>query len=135
MVWSCSLCWVLVKTHHHQFDVSVFLDDPLSAQTLAAIRKLVPELLTTPISELKTRLSGRSTFNIGTVDGQRCRDLDSAAQQLGLQLNITNSSFTSYLPIDKTNDQMWIIEDDNEAKRIAEELIAAGVEVQHCEAD
>ena len=135
MTWDRSIHWVLVETHHHQFDVSVILDSPLTAQTLAAIRTLVPELQTTPVSELKSRLCGRSTFEIGTVNGQRCRDLDSVSHQLGLQLHITNSSFTSYLPIDKTNNQMWVIEDDSEAKKIADEMIAAGVEIQHCEAD
>ena len=135
MTWDRSLHWVLVRTHHHQFDVSVVLDNPLSAPELAAIRKLSPDLQETPISELKSRLSGQTSFSLGTMNGQRCRDLDSVAQQLGLRLHTTNSSFTSYLPIDKTNDQMWLIEDEDEAKRIADEMIAAGIEVQDCESD
>lgn len=135
MTWDRSLHWVLVRTRHHQFDVSVVLADPLSAQELSAVRKLSPDLQETPISELKIRLSGQTSFNLGTMEGQRCRDLNSAAQKLGLRLNITNSSFTSYLPIDKTNNQAWLIEDDGEAKRIADEMIAAGVEIQDCEAD
>ncbi|MGD2179500.1 hypothetical protein [Lusitaniella coriacea] len=135
MTWDRSLNWVLVETHHHQFDVSVNLDNPLSAQTLAAIRKLDPELQKTPVSELKSRLHGQTSFHLGTVNGQRCRDLDATAQKLGLRLLITNTSFISYLPIDKTNNLAWIIEDDVEGQQIANEMIAAGVEVEHCEAD
>ena len=135
MTWDRSLNWVLVKTHHHQFDVSVILDTPLSAQSLAAIRKLVPELQNTQISDLRSKLNGQSAVHIGTVNGQQCRDLDSAAQQFGLRLAITNTSFTSYLPIDKSNESMWLIEDDSQAARIAAEMIAAGVPVEHCEAD
>ncbi|MBB02171.1 MAG: hypothetical protein CMJ47_05965 [Planctomyces sp.] len=135
MTWDRSIHWVLEKTHHHRFDVSVVLDKPLTTHTLAAIRKLNPDLQQTPITELKSRLFGQSSFPLGTVNGTRCRELDSAATQLGLRLNITNSSFTSYLPIDKTNGQIWLIEDAIDAKRIVDEMLAAGVEVQHCEAD
>ena len=135
MDWDRSLEWVLVKTFHHQFDVVVILDNPLSVQTLMSLRKLVPRIQAMPISELKSNLAGLTEYKVGTFNGQECRDLEVVAEELDLRLNITNCSYTSYLPIDKTNDLMWVIEDNEEAARIASEMIAAGVEVELCEAD
>ena len=106
----------------------------MSVRSLAAIRKLSSALRKLPVTKLKSVLVGETYF-LGTVDGQTCRDIEGLARKLGLNLVVENTSFTSYLPIDKSNDTAWLIEDDEVAKRIAIEMKNAGVPIEMCEAD
>jgi hypothetical protein len=57
-----------------------------------------------------------------------------AARGAGLGVLAENVSFISYLPYDRTTGCALLIEDDAEARSVAEAMIAAGVPVQEVEA-
>lgn len=48
----------------------------------------------------------------------------------GLTTAVRNTSFVSYLPLDRTTNSAMLVEDDEEARELAERMIRAGVPVQ-----
>jgi hypothetical protein len=68
------------------------------------------------------------------VPTREAKRLIKVARAAGLSVLAENLSFISYLPYDRTTGCAWLIDNDAEARSVAEAMIAAGVPVQGVEA-
>jgi hypothetical protein len=100
---------------------------------LQSIRALVPRFKDRPISLLKTEVGESPELVVGEFPGMQARRLKDQAQERGLRLRTEDASFTSYLPAN--NEGALIIEDDEFATLVGEEMIRRGVPVVESEGD
>lgn len=135
MTWNRKHKWSVQVTHHNQFRVSVVLNVPPSASEIVSLRKLVPEYAQRPLGELQLALADALQVDLGLQSYQEATDLKSRAEQLNLRVEVVNVSYTSYLPVDESNNSALLIEDQQEAERVAKEMIASGAKVHHVEVD
>lgn len=96
---------------------------------LAALRRCSPELAVLAPSELLRLINDAGEIDLGDMAGRAARHLAGELEKQGASVKAINTSHTDFLPINRTSSSMWLIEDPVEARRIAEEMMAAGVPV------
>ena len=97
-----------------------------------ALRSLVAEYARLPPARLKSTIGSSCTFDIGEFSTAEAQQLKARASELGLLLEEKDTSHTCYLPVDTSGnmDEALLIDDDAEAERVAQEMIASGVPVK-----
>ena len=70
---------------------------------------------------------------MAAMPGRVARDVARDLSTGGLQVEIDDVSRISYIPVDRTTGHALLIEDELEAAKVAESMIAAGVPVTHIE--
>ena len=103
-----------------------------STRELLALRKLSPEYGEMPPARLRALASDGGRMVLGTFAQNVAQQVMSLAVQLGLPMQAEDASFTSHVPVATTSEGQYalLIEDDDEAERIAGEMIAAGHKVE-----
>ena len=69
-------------------------------------------------------------MELGEMPGIAARRMFEALKQVGLRTELRSTSALSFLPLDRTTGATILIEDNAEARRLAEEMIRAGVPVE-----
>lgn len=128
--------WTLHQFNRLAWRISFpFSPDGPTQSDIVALRKLLPELRSTPISNVLDELRGRMSYDVpdelGNID---MRDLMDAANKLGLQPKAESIDRGGYLPV-HTDGGAMIIEDDDIAALVAERMLAAGVPVTEVHVD
>jgi len=135
MAWNRNTKWSVHIIFQAQFRASVHFNAPLTVGDLMAIRKLSANHANLPIAKLKESIGRSSQIDLGLMSHFEAHELRRKADKHGVNFKIENMSFIRHVPVDESNGQAWIIEDNVEAERIAKEMIAAGAKVQHIHAD
>ncbi len=66
----------------------------------------------------------------GELPGPEARRLLDELRRAGLRAELRNTSGVSYLPLDRTTGAALLVQDAAESRRVAEEMIQAGVPVE-----
>jgi hypothetical protein len=128
--------WTLRSIHYSRARVVlVFPEGRPTLRELIAVRALVPEFTKSPISLLKEKVGELAEFVAGEFGNLEARRLIASAHERGLQTRSEDTSYTGYLSVSK-HGMALIIEDEEEAKLIEEEMLKRGVPiVSHTEVD
>ncbi len=133
--WDRSHDWVVQRYYNDLTRVTIRFGR--SAPTLAemlALRSCLPQFRDTPPAQLRTLIGSAGSLPLGEMPTRQALRLAEGAQAAGLDAVTENVSFISYLPYDRTTGCAWLIEDEAEARSVAEAMMAAGVPVRRVEA-
>jgi hypothetical protein len=100
---------------------------------LIAVRRSLPQFRDTPPAELRSAIAGAGSLFLGEMPTREAMRLVETARSAGLNVLAENVSFISYLPYDRTTGCVLLVEDDAEARIVAEAMIAAGAPVEAVE--
>jgi len=133
-MWDGSENWELNAFHRLQSELEIVFEGARpTPREILALRKLLPAYGDLPMQELKAKIGDSPRLALGEYRNSRAQQLLEAAQRLGLSINATDTSRTSYLAIlvDEEEDGHLasVIEDDELAERITHRMLAAGVPV------
>jgi hypothetical protein len=135
LTWDRSRDWVVHRTFHDLTRVSIrFRAGTPSAAELVAIRRSLPHCRDLPPAELRDAIRASGALALGEMPTPEARSVIERATAQGLDVVAERCSFVSYLPYDRTTGCAWLIEDDAEARAVAEAMIAEGVPIQDIEA-
>ena len=133
--WDRTHDWVVQRYYNDLTRVTIrFPQGTPSVNELIAVRRSLPQFRDTPPAELRAAIASTGSLPLGEMPTREAMRLIEAAREAGLSVLAENVSFISYLPYDRTTGCALLIEDDAEARSIAEAMIAAGVPVQAVEA-
>jgi hypothetical protein len=133
--WDHSHDWVLQQHFHDLRRVTICFEQAApSVSELVALRRSLPQLQDKPPTELRAAIASKGSLALTEMPTREALPLIEAARAAGLNVLVENVSFISYLPYDRTTGCAWLIEDDAEARSVAEAMLAAGVPVQVVEA-
>jgi hypothetical protein len=133
--WDQTHDWVVRQFYNDLTRVTIrFSEGVPSVSELIAVRRSLPQFRDTPPAELRAAIAGTGSLLLGEMPTREARRLIEAARDTGLNVLADNVSFISYLPYDRTTGCALLIEDDAEARSVAEAMIAAGVPVEAVEA-
>lgn len=135
MTWNRNTNWSVHITFQAQFRAILHFYVPIGSEDLSALRKLSALHANLPIAKLRELIGNSSYLDLGQLTYYEANELQLKADQLGLSFKIENISFTRYTPVDEENGRPWIIEDEIEAKQIAQEMIAVGATVHYIHSD
>ena len=109
----------------------LFANGRPSSQELLALRSLLPAIAQLPPAELKALLGSSGRHDLGDFPIIEARRIQAAASALGLRHEERDSSLTTYLAVDVTGstEVPMVVEDEVDAQRVHQEMIAAGVPV------
>jgi hypothetical protein len=132
--WDRSHDWVVQRYYHDRTRVTIrFPQGTPSINELIAVRRSLPRFRDTPPAELRAAIASTGSLPLGEMPTPDARRLVEVAREAGLSVLAENVSVFSYLPYDRTTGCAWLIENDAEARAVAEAMIAAGVPVQAIE--
>jgi hypothetical protein len=133
--WERNHDWVLHRVFHELTSLTIqFAVEKPSVKELIALRQCLPKFRDTPPAALRGMIGDSGTLDLGLLAERDARGIMKMLQAEGLKFVARDASTISYLPEDKTLKSVLLIEDDVEAARIAEEMLAAGVPVEDIEA-
>ena len=135
MNWNRTHDWIVERRYQHEIAlVVIFNAAPPSIEELKLVRSLLPEFSNEPPGHLRQRIrDGR--LDIGVLSALAARAIITRAAALGLRVDSTASTRTSYVFEDRTAAAVLVVEDDGHAAQLASEMIAAGVPVREVEVD
>jgi hypothetical protein len=96
---------------------------------------VVAGLADIPLIELRDRMGRADSYDLGVLSGIEARRVDAAGKSHGLDVERKHASNDSYGFFDRTMNIVWIVENENEAQRVALEMIEAGVPLELVEVD
>ena len=122
--------WTLRQLDHTVWRISFsFLGDGPTQSEILNLRKLLPEIRSTPVSALFTELRGRSTYRLLNDFGNiEMRTLMDSANELGLHASAEPVDRGGYTPVHPDGSDI-IIEDNDISVCVTEKMLAAGVPV------
>lgn len=130
--WDRTHDWVLQCFESDQAQLTVLFDEARpSIRELAALRRCLPDFRHLAPAAARSRAGTAGRLELGELPGPEARRLSECLRQAGLKAELRNTSCVSYLPLDRTTGAALLIEDDGEARRLAEEMIRAGIPVEH----
>jgi hypothetical protein len=133
--WDRSGDWEVQRTFHERHRLTIlFSETGPSNQELLAVRRCFPQFRDTPPAQLKALVSEAGKLCLGELPGRDARRLAELAERAGLHPLIENASYISYLPFDRATGCVLLVEDEAEAKLVADEMIAAVFPVAEIEA-
>jgi hypothetical protein len=130
--WERTHDWLLHCFAHDLAQLTILFDhDRPSLRELMALRKSLPEFgdLSPAAARERARAIGRVALE--EMWGPEARRLAVRLQHAGLRTEIRNTSYISYLPIDRTTGAALLIEDEAESRRVTDEMLRAGIPVAH----
>ena len=131
--WDRSHDWVLTCYESDRAELTVLFDQSQpSVHELVALRRCLPAFREVSPADARTRAAGaRGRLELGELAGPEARRLLDELRRAGLRSELRNTSSVSYLPLDRTTGSALLVEDHTEAQRLAEQMIRAGVPVEH----
>jgi hypothetical protein len=133
--WERNHDWVLHRVFHELTSLTIkFSGDKPSVKELIALRRCLPQFRDTSPAALRDMIGDSGAFDLGVLPTQEAREIMKALRTQGLEFVAKNASTISYLPENRTLGLALLIEDETEAARTAEEMMAAGVPVESIEA-
>ncbi len=133
--WDRSRDWVVQRYYNELTRVTIrFQRGTPSVAELLAVRRCLPQFRDTPPAALRASIGRAGFLPLGEMPTREARRLVEDARAAGLEVVAENASFISYLPYDRTTRCAWLIEDEAEARSVAEAMIAAGVPIQEVQA-
>jgi hypothetical protein len=91
----------------------------------------LPEFQQLAPAAARDRAGAGGRVQLGELPGPEATRLLECLRQAGLRAELRNTSCASYLPLDRTTGAALLIEDEGEARRVAEEMIRDGIPVEH----
>ncbi len=132
--WDRTHDWVLSRHYTERATLMVlFQGGRPSVSELATLRRCLPWLRHLAPVVLRDRIGQSGNLDLGEFDGREARRWQEDLKGAGLQVVIRDTSFTSYLPIDRTTGAALLVEDEEKARELVEEMMRAGVPVQDIE--
>jgi hypothetical protein len=133
--WDHSHDWVVQRFYNDLTRVMIrFERGGPSLNELIALRRCLPQFRDTPPAKLQDAIGSTGLIDLGAMPTPDAKRLIKVTQAAGLDVQSENVSFIRFLPFDRTTGCAWLIENDAEARFVAEAMIAAGVPVQAVEA-
>src|SRR5262245_34464394 len=133
--WDRTHDWIVNRIFHERARLTIrFNGNSPTVSELIAIRKCLPQFRHVPPTQLRASIGNSRQLELGEMPTREARQISEAARIEGLDASVENASFISYLAEDRTMGGAWLIEDYQEACRLAESMIAAGVPVRDIEA-
>jgi hypothetical protein len=129
--------WTLHCFHYSRARVIfVFPPGRPSLQELLAVRALVPRFSDSPMSLLKEEVGRVSEFDAGDFGSSEARQFETRARARGLTVRIEDASGKEYIRVSVNGDKTLMIEDNELACLVTEEMLRRGVPVvSHHEID
>jgi phosphatidylserine/phosphatidylglycerophosphate/cardiolipin synthase-like enzyme len=129
--WDRTHDWVVHCFESDRAELTVLFDGARPAlRELAALRRCLPEFRDLPPATARARAGADGRLALGELPGPEARRLSDDLRRAGLRAELRNTSAVTYLPLDRTTGAALIVEDDAEARRLAEQMIRAGVPVE-----
>jgi sulfur transfer complex TusBCD TusB component (DsrH family) len=129
-LWDGSEDWGLSANYNHQSNVKiVFCGNKPTMKEIAAVRKLITAYQNIPAIEVKSLLSNRKEIDLGILSSMEANRIKKRAVELNLTIIAVDSSYTSYLPINRTTNHAFLIEDDALARRVTAKMLKFGVPI------
>lgn len=135
MNWNRTHDWIVERRYEHEIALAViFKTAPPSIEELKLVRRLVPEFSNGPPGQFRQRIRD-DRLDLGVLSALEARATITRAAALGLRIDSTASTRTTYVFEDRTVAAVHVVEDDDQAAQLASEMIAAGVPVREVEVD
>ncbi|OUS24178.1 hypothetical protein A9Q99_24860 [Gammaproteobacteria bacterium 45_16_T64] len=128
--WNRNDQWEIRKTFHEVSRLSVLVGSQGNrAKALSVVRKFIPRLRTLSPKEIVEKIDSSGFIDIGKLPGREVRDLCRKLSEEEIPFQVENASYVTYLPLNQSNNTVWLIEDLEESRLIAEEMIEEGIKV------
>lgn len=129
--WDRTHDWVVQCFESDRAELTVLFEGARPAlNELAALRQCLSQFRDLPPAAARARAGTDGRLALGELPGPEPRRLSDDLRRAGLQAELRNTSAVTYLPLDRTTGAAWIVENDEEARRLAERMIQAGVPVE-----
>ncbi len=129
-LWDGSEDWGLSANYNSQSSVKiVFSGNQPTIKEIAAVRKLITAYQNIPAIEVRSLLSNRKEIDLGILSSIETSQIKERAVQLNLTIIAIESSYTSYLPINRTTNHALLIEDNTLARRVTAKMLEFGVPI------
>ncbi|MFT5465164.1 MAG: hypothetical protein ACI8UO_000251 [Verrucomicrobiales bacterium] len=132
--WDRTEEWEVQRIFHGRSRLTVLIRAEARASDIASIRRIVPELRCLRPSEISSRIDASGKIEIGAMEGREARRLEEQFTEAGIAIKRTDTSSVSFVPVNRTRNSALLIEDPDEANRVAKEMIAEGIPVVDVEA-
>jgi hypothetical protein len=133
--WDRTHDWVL---HRHWDDLTrVTIRFPTGKPSLAelvAVRHCLPQFRYLAPAAVQETIGDRGELSLGVLPTSEANSIVEGAREEGLEVVTADASFVSYLPEDRTDGCVWVIEDEAQSQAVAKSMLAAGIPVQDEEA-
>jgi hypothetical protein len=134
--WKKSGDWVVVRRRVSRRALAVlFVSDEPTISELVSLRRIAPELGATPAADIRRRVGTTGRFDLGEFGGIEARRIMDAANREGLTLHEEMLDRTELLPFNRESSAAWLIEDQDENRRVCLAMIDDGCPVQEQEID
>ncbi|TNC77957.1 hypothetical protein FHI69_01265 [Janthinobacterium lividum] len=104
-----------------------------SARERMSVRKIVEEFKTLPLQQVTALLHGCQVFSLGEFESKEARTIAFLARKEGLIILEEPVNVVRYLPTNRLNHRVLLIEDEDLAKRVYETALLNGLPVRHVE--
>lgn len=129
-LWDGSEDWGLSANHNSLCSVKiVFSGNQPTIKEIAALRKLITAYQNIPVIDVKSLLSNRKEIDLGLFSSIETNRIKERAVELNLTIIAVDSSYTSYLPINRTTNHALLIEDNSLARRVTAKMLEFGVPI------
>jgi hypothetical protein len=130
--WDRSHDWVVRRHFHDRAVVTVvFKNERPSIVELVSLRKCLGKFQHISPAVLRESIGRVKRLEIGEFEGIQVRLLVEKLESNALSVVVRSSSFVSYLPVDRTTNSALLVEDSKERNELAQDMINAGVPVEH----
>ena len=133
--WDRTHDWVLHRHWEYLTRVTIrFRTGKPSLAELVAVRRCLPQFRYMPPAAVRETIGDSGELSLGVFPTLEGISIVEAARVEGLEVVTAGASSVSYLPEDRTDGCLWVIEDEAESQAVAKSMLAAGIPVQDEEA-
>ena len=123
--------WIVLRSTVLSHALTVRFSQPApSAAELSALRRIAEDVAALPLAELEQRIGTSGTFALGQFAPVEADALVRAVEREGLAVSRERRQRTDVLPFHRANRMVCLLEDEEEAREVCREMIAAGRTVQ-----
>ena len=135
LTWDRSHNWSVQRFFNELVRVTIrFKQNKPSVYEMLALRKCLPQYRDVSPTDLRASITETDEIVLDEMPTGEARTLVERMKAEGLIIATENASFVSFVPFDRTTGHAWLIDDENEARAIAESMIAAGIPVVNVQA-
>lgn len=134
--WNRSHDWEVRKSFQTRYRVRVCFEGALpTAAELVAVRRCLPQSRNLPPAEFRRTIAQSGGLELEELGEIEFQSLKQRLEAEKVRYRVDRESCTSYLCVDRTTSTALLIEDCEESRRVAEEMIAMGFAVVPVEVD
>ena len=132
-MWDGSQDWALHRFEYEQVALTIVFQTPeTSVREIAAVRQLLSEYQTLPPSQARSEMGSTGRLELKSLPKQQAIEIARQGEQLGLRIESTDASYTSYLPVRRPDNMACIIEEDDLVELVITKMLAVGVPIIDC---